>query len=94
MQQRGVIPIYSNVDALPNRAASAANDLLVRQLTSPVRWVDVVRRLAADFPDALFVELGPGNVAVNTIKRNVPGSKTFACGTAAQVNELLTMVAA
>jgi malonyl CoA-acyl carrier protein transacylase len=59
-----------------------------------VRWVETVRRLAADFADPLFVELGPGNVAVNTIKRIVPGAKTFACGTTAQVNELLTMVAA
>jgi [acyl-carrier-protein] S-malonyltransferase len=87
-------PIYSNVDAVPNRSAAAARDLLARQLTSPVRWIDVVRTLAADFPDALFVELGPGNVAVGTIKRNVTGAKTFACGTTEQVNELLTMVAA
>jgi [acyl-carrier-protein] S-malonyltransferase len=87
-------PVYSNVDAVPNRNAASAKDLLARQLTSPVRWVDVVRKLAADFPDALFVELGPGNVAVGTIKRNVTGAKTFACGTTEQVNELLTMVAA
>lgn len=87
-------PIYSNVDAVPNRSAASAKDLLARQLTSPVRWVDVVRKLAGDFPDALFVELGPGNVAVGTIKRNVAGAKTFACGTVAQVNELLTMVPA
>ena len=87
-------PVYSNVDAAPNRSASSARDLLARQLTSPVRWVDVIRKLAADYPDALFVELGPGNVAVGTIKRNVTGAKTFACGTAEQVNELLTMVAA
>jgi hypothetical protein len=56
--------------------------------------VEATRRLAADFPDALFVEVGPGNVAIGTIRRNVPGAKTFACGTVAQVNELLTMVPA
>lgn len=87
-------PVYSNVDAQPNSGATAARDLLARQLTSPVRWVESTRRLAADFPDALFVEVGPGNVAIGTIKRNVPGAKTFACGTVAQVNELLTMVPA
>jgi [acyl-carrier-protein] S-malonyltransferase len=87
-------PIYSNVDAMPNHSAASAKTLLLRQLTSPVRWIEVVRKLAADFPEALFVELGPGNVAVNTIKRNVAGAKTFACGTADQVNELLAMVPA
>jgi [acyl-carrier-protein] S-malonyltransferase len=87
-------PVYSNVDAAPNSSGRAATDLLLRQLTSPVRWVDSVRHLAADFPEALFVELGPGNVASNTIRRNVAGAKTFACGTAEQVNELLTMVPA
>lgn len=87
-------PIYSNVAAMPNHSAASAKTLLLRQLTSPVRWIEVVRKLAADFPEALFVELGPGNVAVNTIKRNVAGAKTFACGTADQVNELLAMVPA
>lgn len=87
-------PVYSNVDATPNRSASAARDLLVRQLTSPVRWVDVVRRLAADFPGALFVELGPGNVLTGLLKRIVPAAEGVACGTAKDVTELLARVGA
>ena len=36
--------------------------LLVEQLTAPVRWIELVQRLARDFPNALFVEMGPGSV--------------------------------
>lgn len=86
--------VYSNVDAKPNRSAASARELLVRQLTSPVRWVDVVRRLAADFPGALFVELGPGTVLTGLLKRIVPDANGMACGTAKDVNDLLARVAA
>jgi [acyl-carrier-protein] S-malonyltransferase len=86
--------VYSNVDARPNRSADAARELLLRQLTSPVRWVDLVRRLAADFPGALFVELGPGNVLTGLLKRIVPAADGVACGTAKDVTELLARVGA
>jgi [acyl-carrier-protein] S-malonyltransferase len=87
------VPIYSNVDAEPSRRAHTARDRLLRQLTSPVRWVDVVRRLAADFPSALFVEMGPGAVLTGLVKRIVPAAATATCGTAAEVEQLLTRVA-
>lgn len=87
-------PVYSNVDAAPNRSAAAVAELLPRQLTSPVQWAESVRRLATDFPGALFVELGPGNVLTGLIKRIVPEAATFACGTAAEATELLQRIAA
>lgn len=87
-------PVYANVDAEPSRDAGAARDKLLRQLTSPVRWVDVVRRLARDFPDARFVELGPGSVLTGLIRRIVPGRDAMACGTAAEATELLSRMAA
>jgi [acyl-carrier-protein] S-malonyltransferase len=86
------VPVYANVDAEPRRSAAAARDALVRQLTAPVRWAELVRRLAADFPGALFVELGPGNVLTGLIKRLVPGADAVACGTANEVTQLLARV--
>ena len=53
---------------------------------------ELVRLLATDWPDALFVEMGPGNVLTGLIKRIVPGAQTFACGTAAETAELLTRI--
>jgi [acyl-carrier-protein] S-malonyltransferase len=82
-------PVYANVSAEPVRDPAVATRLLVEQLASPVRWTALVRTLAATFPNALFVELGPGSVLGNLVKRIVPGTDTAACGTAADVDTLL-----
>jgi len=86
-------PVFSNVTADASTTAVAAKDLLLRQLTSPVRWSSEMRNIAGHFPDALYVEMGPGNVLTGLIGRLVKGAKTFACGTAPDVDKLLQMVA-
>ena len=86
-------PIYSNVTAQPVTSAKDAEALLLRQLTSPVRWTDLVKRLATDHPKALFVEMGPGNVLVGLVKRIAPQVATATCGTASEVTQLLEQVA-
>ena len=62
------IPVVANVDAQPKRTAADAIDALIRQVSSPVRWEDVVKRLVADGART-FVELGPGNVLAGLIKK-------------------------
>ena len=86
-------PVYSNVTEQPCTSAATASDLLLRQLTSPVRWAGLVRNLSASFPNALFVEMGPGNVLTGLMKRIVPGARTATCGTAADVENVLSQVA-
>ena len=83
------VPVYSNVTALAVLEAGEARELLLRQLTSPVRWTSVVESLAAAYPGALFVELGPGNVLTGLVKRIAPGVATATCGTAAEVEALV-----
>ena len=61
-------PVVANVDAQPKRTAADSIEALVRQVSSPVRWEDVVRRLVADGART-FVELGPGNVLAGLIKK-------------------------
>ncbi len=82
--------IFSNVTAAPVTEAAAARDLLLRQLTSPVRWVAVIQGMAAAYPDATFVELGPGNVLTGLLKRLVPNHAARTCGTVAEVEALLS----
>ena len=53
--------MVANVDAEPKREAASAIEALVGQVSSPVRWEDVVRRLIAEGVTT-FVELGPGSV--------------------------------
>jgi [acyl-carrier-protein] S-malonyltransferase len=62
------IPVIANVDAEPKRDAPAAIEALIRQVSSPVRWEDGVRRLIADGATT-FVEIGPGNVLAGLIRK-------------------------
>ena len=62
------IPVIANVDAEPKRTAADAIDALIRQVSSPVRWEDVVKRLAAEGVTTC-VELGPGSVLAGLIKK-------------------------
>jgi [acyl-carrier-protein] S-malonyltransferase len=80
--------VYANVNAEPVIAANRAKELLLRQLSSPVRWTDEILAMAAKYPEALFVEMGPGNVLVGLVKKIAPHVKTATCGTAAEVAQL------
>lgn len=85
-------PVYSNVTAKRVGSAGLARDLLLRQLTSAVRWVDVIRAMAEEHPGALFVEMGPGNVLTGLLKRLAPDHRAVTCGTVTDVHSLLTQV--
>ena len=61
-------PVVANVDAEPKRSAAESIEALVKQVSSPVRWEEVVRRLIADGATT-FVELGPGSVLAGLIKK-------------------------
>ena len=62
------IPLVTNVNAAPVRSAAAARDALVRQVDSPVRWVECVQRLAAEGAGTV-VEVGPGRVLSGLARR-------------------------
>jgi [acyl-carrier-protein] S-malonyltransferase len=62
------VPVVANVDAEPKRDARASVDALVQQVSSRVRWVDVVHRLAAEGVTH-YIEVGPGTVLAGFIKR-------------------------
>jgi [acyl-carrier-protein] S-malonyltransferase len=62
------IPVVANVDATPKTDSSAAVEALIRQVSSPVRWEAVVRRLMADGARQ-FVELGPGSVLSGLVRK-------------------------
>ncbi len=83
-------PVYSNVTAAPVTTAADARSLLLRQLTSPVRWVGVIQAMATAHPDATFVEMGPGNVLTGLLKRLAPNHAAKTCGTVAEVEALLS----
>lgn len=87
-------PVYANVTAEPVSQAAIARELLVEQLTAPVRWTQLIERSAKDLPGALYVELGPGTVLTGLVKKIVPGAECVSCGTAPDVESLRNRMAA
>ena len=55
------IPVVANVDAEVKRTAAEGIEALVKQVSAPVRWEDVMRRLASEGVHK-YVEVGPGTV--------------------------------
>jgi [acyl-carrier-protein] S-malonyltransferase len=62
------VPVISNVDAQPHDDPEEIRRLLIRQVVSPVRWEDSMRRLLAMGCDR-FYEVGPGRVLRGLMKR-------------------------
>ena len=65
------VPIVANVDAELKRDATSAIEALVRQVSSPVRWESVVRRLASEGVTT-YVEVGPGTALSGMVRRIHP----------------------
>jgi [acyl-carrier-protein] S-malonyltransferase len=65
-------PVVSNVTAMPVADGSTARELLVQQLTAPVRWAASVAAMVEEGATR-FLELGPGNVLCGLNKRNARG---------------------
>ena len=59
--QDPVFPVIANVTAEPVSTGDTARALLVRQLTTPVRWAASVQHMADSGVDR-FLEIGPGSV--------------------------------
>jgi [acyl-carrier-protein] S-malonyltransferase len=81
-------PVVSNVTASPVTAGGDARELLVRQLTSAVRWSESVSAMLEAGADR-FLELGPGSVLTGLNRRNARGVPTTAVGTPDGVEEWL-----
>ncbi|AGY52977.1 Malonyl CoA-acyl carrier protein transacylase [Bacteroidales bacterium CF] len=70
-----ICPIYQNVDAQPHTCPDEIKRNLILQLTAPVRWRQSVENIWSD-GGREFIELGPGNVLQNMIKKILPESTT------------------
>lgn len=62
------VSLISNVDASPIGTATAVRNALIRQVASPVRWVESVQKMVS-MGVKRFVEIGPGNVLTGLVKR-------------------------
>lgn len=65
-------PVVSNVTAKPVTTGAEARELLVRQVTAPVRWSASIAAMVQAGADR-FLELGPGTVLCGLNRRNARG---------------------
>lgn len=62
------VPVIANVTAEPETNAAQIQDLLVRQLYSPVLWEQSVRKMI-ELGVTVFIEIGPGKVLSGLVKK-------------------------
>jgi [acyl-carrier-protein] S-malonyltransferase len=77
--QRPRFPVVSNVTGREVKTLPEIRQTLQEQVTSTVRWVDCMERLAGLGCD-LFVELGPGGVLAGLLKRTSKDVEVISAG--------------
>ena len=80
------ISVVNNVDVAVETNPERIKQALVRQAASPVRWVEVIRKMA-DAGVTHIVECGPGKVLAGMTKRIAPGVKSLAAADRASLEE-------
>ncbi len=82
------VPVINNVDVVDCREPAQIRDALVRQLYSPVRWVETIQKLAS-LGIARVVECGPGKVLCGLIKRIDDRLQTVSLGSVTAMQQEL-----
>lgn len=82
------VPVLHNATADVASSPDAMRALLVRQIASPVRWVETIQAMAARGARA-FVECGPGKVLTGLNKRIAGESRCYAIGEARSLHEAI-----
>lgn len=70
------IPVINNADVAIYADPESIRAGLIRQIHSPVRWADIIRKMASEGVKTL-IECGPGKVLAGLVKRIEPGITAF-----------------
>ncbi|MFC1667197.1 ACP S-malonyltransferase [Candidatus Omnitrophota bacterium] len=82
------IGVLSNVSAEYEKTPEEIRENLIRQLYSPVRWEDSIRKIAAQGIDC-FLEIGPGKVLKGLLRRIDASLKVQNIEKMADINNLI-----
>ena len=85
-----VIPVINNVDVAIENDPARIKDALVRQAAKPVRWVEIIQKMAG-MGVATAAECGPGKVLAGLTKRCADGITGVALADAESVNANLSL---
>jgi [acyl-carrier-protein] S-malonyltransferase len=88
-----LMPVVANVDGEAKRTAHEGVEALIRQVSAPVRWQDVVARLVSQGVTRC-VELGPGTVLAGLIRKIDRHVQVVSVGDEANLDAALAELAA
>lgn len=83
-----LFPVYSNVLARPQSDPERIRELLLEQITQPVRWVETLRDLRERGVTA-YLEFGSGRVLTGLVGRTLEGVEARALTTPQEIAEYL-----
>ena len=84
-------PVYANVDALGHEDASDWPALLSSQLTSAVRWKQILHQLKGS-GFTTFVEVGPGSVLTGMAKRTLKDVSKVSISSPSDIDKLWEII--
>ena len=74
--QKPKIPVICNVTADYVKTKEEIKDVLIEQVTHPIKWVDTIKRMNLEGIN-YFIEVGPGNVLKKLIKQILRKAKVY-----------------
>jgi [acyl-carrier-protein] S-malonyltransferase len=83
-----LVPLIANVSAAKATDPQEIASLLVRQVTSTVRWRESVLAMVGLGVDS-FVELGAGKVLAGLVRRIAPDAAAASVGSPAEIEQFL-----
>lgn len=81
-------PVVANVTAEPVESPNEIRDLLVRQITSPVNWMQSVEKMC-ESGVRRFVEIGPGKVLSGLVKKTLSDVEVDNIGTVEELERFM-----
>ena len=82
------VPVINNIDVAVESEPDRIREALARQAAGPVRWAEIIRRMAEQGVTHV-VECGPGRVLAGLTRRVVPGVESLALTDPAAIDDAL-----
>jgi [acyl-carrier-protein] S-malonyltransferase len=90
---RADVPVVLNASAEATQEPEALGQELVTQVYSPVRWIELLQRLAQLGCDRC-IEVGPGQVLAGMVRRTLPDVKVASFGSLADLPGVVSLIEA
>lgn len=85
------IPVYTNVDAMPETNPTRFKEKIVTQIYSSVYWTQTIQNMSRQ-GITTFVEIGPGKVLSGLIKKIIPEAIVYNINDVESLNKTINLI--